>query len=60
MLIAHFSSHESYKEGDTEVKWLALSPHSKEVLGLIISFLPICVGSLQVLRPPPTVQRHAC
>ncbi|XP_061097717.1 uncharacterized protein LOC133128295 isoform X2 [Conger conger] len=51
-------------------QWVALSPHSKEVLGsnprrpgpLCAEFAcspRVCVGFLRVLRFPPTVQRHA-
>ncbi|KAJ8269314.1 hypothetical protein COCON_G00119210 [Conger conger] len=53
------------------VQWVALPPHSKEVLGsnprrpgpLCVEFAcspRVCVGFLRVLRFPPTVQRHAC
>lgn len=41
-------------------------PHSKEVLGFNLDHLVVtlvcspCVGSLQALQPPPTVQRNAC
>ena len=57
--------------GGTVVWWLALSPHSKKALGsnpgwglesFCVEFAcspRVCVGSLRVLRLPPTVQRHA-
>ena len=49
--------------GGTVVQWLALLPHNKRVLGsncVEFACSPCaCVGSLRVLRLPPTVQRHA-
>ncbi|KAF7642028.1 hypothetical protein LDENG_00266000, partial [Lucifuga dentata] len=48
--------------GGTVAQWLALLPHSKKVLGSIpgsfcVEFACspcVCVGSLRVLRLPPT------
>uniref|UniRef100_A0A0E9Q1H8 Uncharacterized protein n=1 Tax=Anguilla anguilla TaxID=7936 RepID=A0A0E9Q1H8_ANGAN len=55
--------------GGTVVQWVALSPHSKKVVGSNLGLGPfcaefacsprVCVCFLRVLRFPPTVQRHA-
>ena len=55
-------------QGCTVLWWLAPSPHSKRFPGSTgglsvwsVHVLPrVCVGSLRVLRLPPTVQKHAC
>ncbi len=52
--------------GGTVVQWLALSPHSKRLLGSNPpadldwwSLHVLLVGFLRVLQLPPTIQRHA-
>lgn len=51
-------------QGGVPVPWLALSPNSRKVLGLIFGAEFACslrayVGSLRVLQLPATVKRHA-
>uniref|UniRef100_A0A0E9X7W8 Uncharacterized protein n=1 Tax=Anguilla anguilla TaxID=7936 RepID=A0A0E9X7W8_ANGAN len=56
-------------QGGTVLQWVALSPHSKKVLGIVSQPGPFCVefacsprvyvSFLQVIRFPPPVQRHA-
>ena len=62
-----FFFHQYLHYCGTVVQWLALSPHSKKVLGSILSqgifvefvcFPCVCMGFLWILRLPPPVQKH--